>query len=166
VTGAPGVAGLRRSGGDDNGGVTSSAQDPAAGSAPRLPLRAREPGELFALLGGEETFTRLVHLFYEGVRADDILRPLYPEDELDAAEERLRLFLVQYWGGPGTYSQQRGHPRLRMRHAPFAIGVAERDAWLARMRAAMDEVGLPRDADDVVWRYFVSAADSMRNVEG
>ncbi len=145
--------------------VTSSAQDPAAAPEPRLPLRAREPGELFALLGGEETFTRLVHLFYEGVRADDVLRPLYPEDELDAAEERLRLFLIQYWGGPGTYSQQRGHPRLRMRHAPFEIGVAERDAWLARMRAAMDQVRFSRDADDVVWRYFLSAADSMRNVE-
>lgn len=146
--------------------VTSSAPPPAAGSAPRLPLRAREPGELFALLGGEDTFTRLVHLFYEGVRADEILHPLYPEDELDAAEERLRLFLIQYWGGPGTYSEARGHPRLRMRHAPFAIGVRERDAWLARMRLAMDEIALPRDADDVVWRYFVTAADSMRNVEG
>ena len=145
------------------GVVTSSAQDP--GAAPRLPLRAREPGELFALLGGEATFDRLVHLFYEGVRVDAVLRPLYPEDELDAAEDRLRLFLIQYWGGPGTYSQQRGHPRLRMRHAPFRIGVAERDAWLARMRSALDRVGLPRDADDVVWRYFVSAADSMRNVE-
>ena len=146
--------------------MTSSAPEPPEGSAARLPLRAREPAELFALLGGEETFTRLVHLFYEGVRVDEVLRPLYPEDELDAAEERLRLFLVQYWGGPGTYSQQRGHPRLRMRHAPFAIGVAERDAWLARMRAAMDQVRLPREADDVVWRYFLSAADSMRNVEG
>lgn len=145
--------------------MTSSAQDPAADSAPRLPLRAREPGELFALLGGEETFTRLVQLFYAGVRADELLRPLYPEEELDAAEERLRLFLIQYWGGPGTYSQERGHPRLRMRHAPFAIGVAERDAWLANMRAAMDQVALPRDADDVVWRYFLSAADSMRNVD-
>ena len=146
--------------------MTSPAQDPAAGSAPRLPLRAREPEELFRLLGGEDTFTRLVQLFYAGVRADEVLRPLYPEDELEAAEERLRLFLIQYWGGPGTYSEQRGHPRLRMRHAPFRIGVAERDAWLANMRSAMDRVGFARDADDVVWRYFVSAADSMRNVEG
>lgn len=145
--------------------MTPPAPEPPAGDAPRLPLRAREPAELFALLGGEETFTRLVRLFYAGVREDEVLLPLYPPEELAAAEERLRLFLIQYWGGPGTYSQERGHPRLRMRHAPFAIGVAERDAWLARMRAAMDQVGFAREADDVVWRYFLSAADSMRNTE-
>lgn len=147
----------------DNGGVTSS-PPPAGEPQQGLPLRARDPEQLFALLGGEDTFTRLVHLFYRGVREDEVLRPLYPDDELDAAEERLRLFLVQYWGGPSTYSEQRGHPRLRMRHAPFAIGVRERDAWLARMRAALDQVGLAHDADALVWRYFVSAADSLRNV--
>jgi hemoglobin len=125
-----------------------------------------EQATFYDEVGGFETFRRIVHTFYEGVATDEVLRPLYPEDELDAAEERLRLFLIQYWGGPGTYSEQRGHPRLRMRHAPFAIGVRERDAWLARMRAAMDTVRLPHDADELVWRYFVSAADSMRNVEG
>ena len=120
----------------------------------------------FDEVGGHPTFVALVHRFYEGVRQDPVLAPLYPQDDWDGAETRLRMFLEQYWGGPTTYSQERGHPRLRMRHAPFAIGVAERDAWLARMRAAMDRVRLPREADDVVWRYFLSAADSMRNVEG
>lgn len=138
--------------------------DRVSSPTPRLPLRARDPGELFALLGGEETFERLVHRFYGGVAEDEVLRPLYPEEDLGPAEHRLRMFLVQYWGGPNTYSQERGHPRLRMRHAPFRIGVRERDAWLSRMRIALDEVGLEPDADRAVWTYFVSAADSLRNV--
>jgi hemoglobin len=117
----------------------------------------------FEAVGGEETFRRLVHRFYEGVAADPVLRPLYPEEDLGPAEERLRLFLVQYWGGPRTYSEQRGHPRLRMRHAPFPIGQAEHDAWLARMRVAVDDLALPEELEKMLWDYLVMAANSMIN---
>ncbi len=114
-------------------------------------------------VGGEETFRLLVEKFYEGVAEDEILRPLYPEQDLGPAAERLRLFLMQYWGGPTTYSQQRGHPRLRMRHAPFAIDSAARDAWLRRMRAAMDTLRLTPEQDATLWNYLTMAAESMRN---
>lgn len=120
----------------------------------------------YAAVGGEETFRRLVDAFYAGVAQDPVLLSLYPEDDLGPAAERLRLFLMQYWGGPGTYSQQRGHPRLRMRHAPFAIGVAERDAWLARMRSALDSLDLPPAYDRTLWDYLTAAAESMRNRPG
>lgn len=114
-------------------------------------------------VGGEETFTRLVHRFYAGVRQDPVLRPLYPEHELDAAEERLRLFLMQYWGGPTTYGKTRGHPRLRMRHAPFAIGPRERDAWLTNMREAVDSLDLQPQAHQLLWTYLERAAYSLVN---
>ncbi|MFB4318470.1 globin [Actinomadura sp. 21ATH] len=117
----------------------------------------------YEAVGGEETFRRLVHRFYEGVAEDPLLRPLYPEEDLGPAEERLRLFLIQYWGGPGTYSQERGHPRLRMRHVPFVIGEAERDAWLRHMRDAVDELELPQELEDMLWRYFTMAAKSLVN---
>ncbi|MFC0038702.1 globin [Actinomadura rayongensis] len=117
----------------------------------------------YEAVGGEETFRRLVHRFYEGVADDPVLRPLYPEEDLGPAEERLRLFLVQYWGGPNTYSQERGHPRLRMRHGPFVIGAAERDAWLARMREALNDLDLPEQLDAMLWNYFTMAAQSMVN---
>ena len=93
---------------------------------------------LFEAVGGEPTFRRLVDEFYAGVAADPLLRPMYPEEDLGPAADRLTLFLMQYWGGPNTYSAQRGHPRLRMRHAPFRVGPAERDAWLRHMRQAVD----------------------------
>lgn len=118
----------------------------------------------FAAVGGEDTFRRLVDAFYAGVAEDPVLRPLYPEQDLAPAAERLRLFLIQYWGGPTTYSDARGHPRLRMRHAPFAIGVAERDAWLTHMHAALTSLQLPPAHAQTLWQYLVSAADSMRNV--
>ncbi len=117
----------------------------------------------YEAVGGEDTFRRLVHRFYEGVADDPVLRPMYPEEDLGPAEERLRLFLIQYWGGPNTYSQERGHPRLRMRHAPFVIGAVERDAWLARMREAMDDLALPAQLDAMLWKYFAMAAESMVN---
>ncbi|MDQ1601504.1 MAG: hemoglobin [Actinomycetota bacterium] len=117
-------------------------------------------------VGGEETFRRLVHHFYDGVAEDPLLRPLYPEPDLAGAEERLRMFLVQYWGGPRTYQEQRGHPRLRMRHAPFAIGIAERDAWLRHMRAAVDSLDLPESAAVMLWDYLEMAAHSMVNQPG
>ena len=117
----------------------------------------------FEAVGGEPTFRRLVHTFYEGVAADPVLRPLYPEEDLGPAEERLRLFLIQYWGGPRTYSENRGHPRLRMRHAPFTVGEREHDAWLTHMRTAVDEIGLPEQLDKMLWDYLVMAAKSMIN---
>ena len=123
-----------------------------------------QPGPtLYDLVGGEDTFRRLVARFYAGVATDPVLRPLYPDEDLGPAEERLRMFLVQYWGGPRTYSDRRGHPRLRMRHAPFAIGDRERDAWLRHMRAAVDSLGLPAEQDQTLWRYLEMAAHSMQN---
>ena len=90
--------------------------------------------------------------------------PLYPQDDWDGAETRLRMFLEQYWGGPTTYSEQRGHPRLRMRHVPFRIGETERDLWLTHMRTALDELGLPGPLDAQLWDYLVMAAHSLVNV--
>jgi hemoglobin len=117
-------------------------------------------------VGGEATFRRLVKVFYDGVREDALLRPLYPEEDLDAAEDRLALFLMQYWGGPTTYSEQRGHPRLRMRHAPFPIDEDARDAWLAHMRAAVDAVELDDAHEQQLWLYFLQAAASLQNRAG
>jgi hemoglobin len=114
-------------------------------------------------VGGAETFRRLVHTFYAGVAEDPVLRPLYPEPDLSGAETRLRMFLEQYWGGPRTYSEQRGHPRLRMRHAPFKVDRAAHDAWLRHMRDAVDSLDLHPDADKLLWDYLVMAADSLVN---
>jgi hemoglobin len=114
-------------------------------------------------VGGEETFHRLVGRFYEEVAKDEVLRPIYPEQDLGPAEERLRLFLMQYWGGPHTYSDRRGHPRLRMRHAPFTIGPIERDAWLRCMRVAVDEAGLSDQHRAQLWTYLEMAANSLMN---
>src|SRR5215475_15371288 len=114
-------------------------------------------------IGGEETFRRLVHRFYERVATDPVLRPIYPDEDLSGAEERLRMFLIQYWGGPHTYSERRGHPRLRMRHAPFAIGEREREAWLERMREALDSLRLPADQAATLWNYLEMAAFSLQN---
>jgi hemoglobin len=114
-------------------------------------------------VGGAPVFRALVARFYAGVRTDTVLAPLYPQDDWDGAETRLRGFLEQYWGGPTTYSQERGHPRLRMRHAPFAIGPAERDAWLAHMRDAVDSLGLSAEQDATLWGYLEMAARSMQN---
>jgi len=117
----------------------------------------------YDLVGGEPTFRKLVDGFYAGVAADPVLRPLYPDADLAPAAERLRLFLTQYWGGPGTYSEQRGHPRLRMRHAPFRVGPTERDAWLRHMRAAVDALDLPPEQDRTLWEYLERAAFFMVN---
>ncbi|GAA0524099.1 oxygen-binding heme protein [Saccharopolyspora subtropica] len=114
-------------------------------------------------VGGEATFHRIVARFYEEVAKDELLRPMYPEEDLGPAEERLRLFLIQYWGGPHTYSDRRGHPRLRMRHAPFKIGPAERDAWLRCMRIAVDEADLDPAHRDQLWQYLEMAAHSLVN---
>lgn len=120
-------------------------------------------GSFYDLVGGEPTFRKLVQEFYAGVATDPVLRPLYPEEDLGPAAERLTLFLMQYWGGPHTYSEQRGHPRLRMRHAPFRVGPAERDAWLRHMRRALDTLALPEPQDAKLWEYFTYAAQFMVN---
>jgi hemoglobin len=117
----------------------------------------------YDLIGGEPTFRALVDEFYAGVADDPVLRPLYPDPDLRSASDRLRLFLIQYWGGPSTYSQERGHPRLRMRHAPFRIGIRERDAWLRQMRRAMDTLHLPEEHDARLWEYLERAAYHMVN---
>ncbi|SEL66421.1 globin [Streptacidiphilus jiangxiensis] len=114
-------------------------------------------------VGGEPTFRRLVHRFYEGVAADPLLRPMYPEEDLGPAEERLTLFLMQYWGGPRTYSDERGHPRLRMRHAPFKVDRAAHDAWLTHMRDAVASLELDPEHEEELWNYLVYAAQSMIN---
>ncbi|WP_129668590.1 globin [Phytoactinopolyspora endophytica] len=114
-------------------------------------------------VGGAETFARLVRRFYEGVAEDPELRALYPEEDLGPAEERLRMFLEQYWGGPTTYSDQRGHPRLRMRHVPFKVNPAARDRWLHHMKIAVDELELAPVYRDTLWDYLERAAHSMVN---
>ncbi|WP_405569762.1 globin [Streptomyces sp. NBC_01167] len=128
-----------------------------------IPRGTLQEQTFYEQVGGEETFRRLVHLFYQGVADDPLLRPMYPEEDLGSAEERLTLFLIQYWGGPRTYSDNRGHPRLRMRHAPFAVDRAAHDAWLKHMRAAVDGLGLAPEHERQLWDYLVYAAASMVN---
>jgi len=120
---------------------------------------------LYHRAGGAPFFEALVGSFYAGVATDPVLRAIYPEPDLAAAERRLRLFLIQYWGGPTTYDDERGHPRLRMRHVPFAIGPAERDRWLLHMRAAIAANAPPDDVAAELERYFTMAAEAMRNRE-
>ena len=112
---------------------------------------------------GEEPLRRVVHAFYQGVAEDPELRALYPEEDLGPAEERLALFLIQYWGGPSTYSEQRGHPRLRMRHADFRVDAKARDLWLRHMRGAVDGAGLAETDRDELWAYLEYAANFMVN---
>ena len=122
-----------------------------------------EAPSFFEQVGGHETFERLVRRFYEGVAADPVLKPMYPDDELDGAIWRLTAFLEQYWGGPGTYSEQRGHPRLRMRHTPFLINPDARDRWLGHMRAAVESLALSDLHEATLWDYLQRAAFSMVN---
>ncbi|MBU7598960.1 globin [Streptomyces sp. P38-E01] len=131
-----------------------------------IPRGSLQQQTFFEQVGGEETFRRLVRVFYEGVADDPLLRPMYPEEDLGPAEERLALFLMQYWGGPRTYSDERGHPRLRMRHAPFTVDQAAHDAWLLHMRAAVDSLELAPELEQQLWNYMVYAARSMINAPG
>jgi hemoglobin len=124
------------------------------------------PQTFYDEIGGADTFHTIVSRFYQLVREDEVLLPLYPPDELEAAEDRLRMFLEQYWGGPRTYSDQRGHPRLRMRHAPFRIGFIERDAWLRCMHtavASIDSATLDDGHRRELLAYLEMAADAMVN---
>lgn len=120
------------------------------------------PRNLFEAAGGEATFERIVARFYEGVATDPILRPMYPDD-LAAAERRLKLFLMQFFGGPTTYNEERGHPRLRMRHAPFAVGPAAREAWMTHMTAAVAAENLPAPIHDALMDYFNHTATFLMN---
>jgi hemoglobin len=124
--------------------------------------QATREESFYDAVGGRDTFERLVHRFYRGVAEDPVLRPLYPAD-LSGPERWLTLFLEQYWGGPSTYSEQRGHPRLRMRHAGFKVNPAARDAWLSHMRDAVDSLGLSPEHEATLWTYLERAAFSMVN---
>lgn len=136
--------------------------DDVQGVSEGQPPLGRETS-FYELVGGHDTFVRLVRGFYDGVAGDPVLRALYPEEDLGPAQVRLRMFLEQYWGGPRDYSEERGHPRLRMRHAPFAITEHHRDLWLSHMRNALDKRQLPPELDDRMWEYLVMAAQSMIN---
>ncbi len=114
-------------------------------------------------IGGFPTIAKIVDRFYEGVAEDEVLRPLYPEQDLGPAAERFTLFLAQYWGGPTTYSDTRGHPRLRMRHAPFAVTPVARDHWLVHFRAGLDAANLTPEQDAQFWDYVTHAAQFMVN---
>lgn len=118
---------------------------------------------VFEAAGGGATFKKLVERFYARVGSDPVLRALYPEEDLSSATERLTLFLIQYWGGPDEYSARRGHPRLRLRHQPFAIGQAERDAWLGHMTAAVDSLDLAPEVRGALLDYFESTSTAMIN---
>lgn len=121
-----------------------------------------QSNSLYERVGGDAFFASLVDRFYEGVEQDALLRPLYPSD-LGPSKRHLALFLAQYWGGPRVYSEQRGHPRLRMRHVRFSIGQAERDAWMGHMRAAVEESSAATGDKDALLSYFNSAATSLMN---
>ena len=120
-------------------------------------------GNVYEAAGGEVAFKLLVERFYARVADDALLRPLYPEEDLSSATERLTLFLIQYWGGPHTYNDVRGHPRLRMRHQPFAIGQAEREAWLGHMTAAVESLELAPGVRKALLDYFETASTAMIN---
>ena len=138
-----------------------------------IPIRPSSGGEVgpeaptaYERMGGHDTFVRLVDAFYEGVAADEPLRALYPEEELGPAADRLRMFLEQYFGGPNAYSETRGHPRLRMRHAPYAVTPDQRDRWLRHMLAAADRVALAEPENTELRSYLTYAADFMVNAPG
>ena len=122
-----------------------------------------DPVSFYDEVGGRATFQRLVQVFYREVALDPVLKPMYPEEDLGPAEDRLRMFLEQYWGGPTTYGEQRGHPRLRMRHMPFHIDPDARDRWLRCMRTAVDEAQLPPIHEATLWDYLQRAAHAMVN---
>jgi hemoglobin len=134
----------------DTGTVTTSAS-------------GQQEQTFYDAIGGHPTIARIVEVFYAGVADDEVLRPLYPEEDLTDAQERFTLFLVQYWGGPTTYSDTRGHPRLRMRHAPFAVTPLAKEHWLRHFRDGLDAVDLPPALDAQFWDYVTHAAQFMVN---
>jgi len=126
-------------------------------------MTPEDPTSFYAAVGGHDTFVRLVDVFYQGVAEDPVLAPMYPEQDLGPAKMRLTMFLEQYWGGPTTYSEQRGHPRLRMRHAPFPVDTDARDRWLRHMRTAVDALELAPLHEAMLWDYLERAAHSLVN---
>jgi hemoglobin len=122
--------------------------------------------DFYRSVGGEPTFRLLVQRFYDQVERDPVLRAVYPDPDLSGARERLTLFLIQYWGGPTTYNDQRGHPRLRLRHAPFQIGPRERDAWFGHMSAAVRSLGLEPQLEAQMLSYFEAASTGLINRPG
>jgi len=151
----------------DAGAATEAAARPGAGPAPGMRIGAAPPaGEnqsFYEAVGGHATFERIVRRFYQGVVADPILSPMSPPHDIEGAINRLTMFLEQYWGGPTTYSEQRGHPRLRMRHAPYHINPDARDAWVTHMRDAVAEAGLAPLHAVTLMDYLERAAHSMIN---
>lgn len=117
----------------------------------------------YELVGGHPTFSKLVNNFYELVVQDPTLKPMYPKNDICGAKKRLLMFLEQYWGGPKTYSEERGHPRLRIRHNPYQITIAAKDAWLQHMRTAVDSINLPPMYEKILWDYLERAAHSLIN---
>lgn len=126
-------------------------------------MAERDTTNYYEAFGGEPFFADLVSQFYARVATNEILRPMYPERDMAGAARRLQMFLEQYWGGPATYSVERGHPRLRMRHAGFHIGPAARDAWLTCMREAVDGMEMEDAAREKLWRYLEGAAEHLLN---
>jgi len=146
--------------------VTPATATPPAGNP--VTLRVSQNGEsvqgnFWEQVGGRATFEKLVRAFYDGIKSDPVLLPMYPADDLEGAIQRLTGFLEQYWGGPGTYSEERGHPRLRMRHQPFKVNPDARDRWLLHMRAALDTLDLSPLHDATLWAYLDRAAQAMVN---
>jgi len=148
--------------------VTPAPATPTGGTQSPITLRSGPSGDsvqgnFWEQVGGRATFEKLVRAFYDGIQGDDVLWPMYPQADLEGAIQRLTGFLEQYWGGPGTYSEQRGHPRLRMRHMPFKVNPDARDRWLLHMRAALDTLELPPLQDATLWAYLDRAAQAMVN---
>ena len=126
-------------------------------------MAERDTTKYYELFGGDAFFADLVSQFYARVATNEILRPMYPEKDMAGAARRLQMFLAQYWGGPTTYQEERGHPRLRMRHAGFHIGPAARDAWLGCMREAVEGMNMQPEAQEKLWRYLEGAAEHLLN---
>ena len=148
--------------------VTPAPAMPTGGTQSPITLRSGPSGDsvqgnFWEQVGGRATFEKLVRAFYDGIQGDDVLWPMYPQADLEGAIQRLTGFLEQYWGGPGTYSEQRGHPRLRMRHMPFKVNPDARDRWLLHMRTALDTLELPPLQDATLWAYLDRAAQAMVN---
>jgi len=147
--------------------LTESAEQADAGRRETIRLGGTDGqkvgGNFFEQVGGTAVFAQLAAEFYKGVATDEVLKPMYPEDDMAGAEDRLRMFLEQYWGGPSTYQEQRGHPRLRMRHSPFKINPLARDRWLLHMRAAVESLQLPPLKEAELWAYLDRAATAMLN---
>lgn len=155
---------------ENPGARTGPVEAPTAAGRPvppPLPVPAGSENlltpSMYERFGGRPAFETLVNEFYRGIADDPVLRPMYPEEDLGPATERMLLFLEQYWGGPGTYSERRGHPRLRMRHNAFKVNPEARDRWLLHMRAGVDKMALPPADEAILWDYLSRAAVAMVN---